>query len=77
MIEIKVVRNVILNNIDFYDQLSRMHRSPSRSRPNSKIFEKLKDQINLIDKKNSDLVIECFDRNKSCQKLYFKQLISP
>ena len=27
MIEIKVVRNVILNNIDFYDHPSRMHRS--------------------------------------------------
>ena len=32
IIEIKVVRNVILNNIDLYDQPSRMHRSSFRSR---------------------------------------------
>ena len=39
IIEIKVVRNVILNNIDFHDQPSRMHRFPPRSRqhfPDSK-----------------------------------------
>ena len=34
MIEIKVVKNVILNNIDIHDQPFRMHRSPSRSREN-------------------------------------------
>ena len=32
MIEMKVVKNVILNNIDFHDQPSRMYRSPPRSR---------------------------------------------
>ena len=32
MIEIKVVRNLILNNINIHDQLSRMHCSPPRSR---------------------------------------------
>ena len=32
MVEIKVVRNIILNNIDFDDQPSRMHGSPPRSR---------------------------------------------
>ena len=30
MIEIKVVTNVILNNIDLNNQPSRMHRSPPR-----------------------------------------------
>ena len=34
MIEIKVVRNVILNNIDIHDQPSRLHRSLSRIRQN-------------------------------------------
>ena len=29
-----------------------------------------------IDKNISDLIIECFDRHKSCQKWYFEQLIS-
>ena len=28
------------------------------------------------DKDISDLIIECFDPDKSCQKLYFKQLLS-
>ena len=40
IIEIKVVRNVILNNINMQDQPSGMYRSPSRSRqnfPDSKI----------------------------------------
>ena len=32
MFEIKVVRNILLNNIDFYDKPSRMYRSPPRSR---------------------------------------------
>ena len=31
MVEIKDVRNFILNNIDDHDQPSRMHRSPPRS----------------------------------------------
>ena len=34
MIEIKVVRNFILNDIDIHDQPSRMHCSPPRSRRN-------------------------------------------
>ena len=34
MIEMKVVRNVILNNIDLHDQPFRMHRSPPRCRQN-------------------------------------------
>ena len=34
MIEIKVVRNVILNKIDLNDQPSRMHRSQPRSHQN-------------------------------------------
>ena len=34
MIEIKIVKNVILNKIDLYDQPFRMHRSPPRSRQN-------------------------------------------
>ena len=34
MIEIKVVRNVILKNIDLHDQPARMHRSLSRNRQN-------------------------------------------
>ena len=63
IVGLKVVRNVILNNIDLHDQPFRMHRSPSSCRPNSERFEKFKDQINLIDKKISDSVIECFDQN--------------
>ena len=52
-----------------------MHSSLQES---SKIFrfEKFKDWINLIDKNISDLIIECFDRNKSCEEWYFKRLIS-
>ena len=34
MIEMKVVRNVILNKIDLHDKPFRMNRSPSRSRQN-------------------------------------------
>ena len=34
IIGLRVVRNVILNNIGFHDQPSRMHRSPPRSRQN-------------------------------------------
>ena len=40
------------------------------------MIQKLKDKINLIDKDILDLIIECSDRNKSCQKWYFKHLIS-
>ena len=47
MIEIKVVRNVISNNVDLDDQLSRMHRSPSQESPKFSRFEKLKYLTNL------------------------------
>ena len=72
MIEIKVVRNIILNNIDTHNQSSRMHRSPPRSRqnfPDSKIqrFDKSDTDI-------SDLIIECFDRDESCQKCHLNNI---
>ena len=70
MIEIKVVRNIILN-INIYDQLSRMHRSPPRSRQNFQIRKM--QRYDKSDTDISDLMIECFDRDKSCQKGYFKQ----
>ena len=72
-VNIKVVRNVILNNIDINDQPFRMHRSPPRSRQNfpdsknSKIYTFFTDI--------SDLIIESFDRDESCQKWYSKQPI--
>ena len=75
IIEIKLLRKVIFNNIYLYDQPSRMDRSPSRSRQKISDSKKIKEKINLIDKNISDLIIECFDRNKSCQKWYVKQLI--
>ena len=75
MVKIKVVRNVILNNNDLYDQPSRMHRSLLRSRQKISRFKNFKDLTNLTD--ISDLIIECFCRDKSCQKWYFKHLISP
>ena len=75
IIEIKVVRNVILNNIDLHNQPCRMHRSPSSSRQKFSNSKKSRKKINLIDKNISDLIIECFDGNKSCQKWYFKQFI--
>ena len=34
IVRIKVVRNVILNNIDFHDQPSKMHSFPPRNRQN-------------------------------------------
>ena len=74
MIEIKVVRNVILNNIDILDQPFRIHCSPSRSRQN---FPDTKNsKIAKSDTDISDLIIECFDQDESYQKLYFKQLVS-
>ena len=63
-----------LNKIDIHDQPSRMHRSPPRGRQNFPDKKNVK-----IDKSNtdiSDLIIECFDHDETCQKLYFKQLIS-
>ena len=47
IIEIKVVRNVILNNIDLHDQPSRMHRSPPKESPKFSRFVKFKDLTNL------------------------------
>ena len=72
MIEMKVVRNVILNNIDFYDQPFRMLQ-PSQESPKFSRLENFKDLTNLTD--ISDLII-VFCLDKSCQKWYFKQLIS-
>ena len=66
MIEIKFVKNVILNNIDINDQPFRMHRSPPKSRQNFQIRK-----IPRYDKSEtdtSDLMIECFDRYSSYQK---------
>ena len=72
MIEIKIVKNVFLNNIDLHDRPSRMRRfSPGVTN----IFQIRK--IQIFDKSDtdiSDFIIECFNQNKSCQKLYFKQL---
>ena len=70
MFGMKVIRNVILNNIDIYDHWSTfqdasfsLQESPKFSR-----FEKYKDysyfQWHWI----------CFGRNKNCQKLRYKQL---
>ena len=74
MIEIKVVRNFILNYINLHDEPSRMHRSLPRSRQN---FPDLKNsKIDKSDTDISDLIIQCFDQDKSNQKLYFKQFIS-
>ena len=75
MIEIKVVRNDILNNIYIHDQTYRMHRSPPRVAKNFQI-KKIKG-IDKSDANISDSTIECFDREKSSQKLYIEQLISP
>ena len=63
MIEIKVVRNVILNNIDVHDQPSRIHCSTPEV---AKIF-----QIRIIqifdqsDTDISDLIIKYFYRDES------------
>ena len=66
MIAMKVVRNVILNNIDLHDQTSRMHRSQPGV---AKIFQiKNIQRFNKSDTNILDLIIECFSRDKSCQK---------
>jgi len=58
---------IILSDlIDIHDQPSRVHRSPPRSRQN---FQNRK--IQRFDKSDtdiSDLMIKCFDRDKSYQK---------
>ena len=63
MVEMKVFRNVILN-IDLHDQPFMMHRSPLMSRQTFSRFENFKDLTYLTD--ISDLIIECFCRDKSC-----------
>ena len=62
----KVVRNLILNNIDNHNQSSRMHCPPSRSRQN--VLNRKIQRYDKSDTDISDLMIECFDRDKSCQK---------
>ena len=43
----------------------------------AKIFQIRKIQrFDRSDTDISDLIIECFDQDKSCQKLYLKQLIA-
>ena len=74
MIEIKCVRNVILNNIDCIINLPGCIVLPPGVAKISR-FEKIQ-WFDKSDTDISDLIIECFDRDKSCQKLYFKQLIS-
>ena len=61
MIEMKVVRNIIFNNIDLHDQPSRMHSSPPGVAKNFQIRK-----IQRLDKSDTDIsdwIIECFDRN--------------
>ena len=70
MIEIKVVRNVILNNIDLHDQPSRMHLSPPRSC--QKFSNSKNSKITVI----FNETVHCFGRNKSCPKLRYKQLLT-
>ena len=75
MIEMKVLRNVILNNIDLHDQPSRMYGSPPMSRQNFPDFpdcnfRQKNSKITVI----SNDTVHCFGRNKSCQKLRYKQL---
>ena len=50
MIEIKVVQNVISNNIDLHNQLSRMYHSPPVV---TKIFQIRK--IQIFDKSDTDI----------------------
>ena len=60
MIEMKVVRNVILNKIDSNDQPFRLHRFPPRSRQNFPDMTNLTDILYLI--------MKFFSRNEICQK---------
>ena len=71
MIEIKVLRNVILNNIDPHDQLFRCIAPPNFFFHIKKVHSFYKSDADI-----SDLIIECFGRDKSSQKLYFIQFIS-
>ena len=74
MIAIKVFENVILNNIDItWSTLQDASFSLQESTKFSR-FEKFKDLTNLINKDISDLIIECFDRNKSCQKCHLDNI---
>ena len=71
MIELQLVRNIILNNIDLYNQLSRMHGSPPGVFKNCHI--KKSQRFDKSDTGISYLIIECFSQDKSCQKCHFKQ----
>ena len=66
MIELKVVRNYILNNIDLHDQLFKLFKIHPVV---TKIFQIRKIQIvDKSDRDTSDFIIECFSRDESCQK---------
>ena len=66
MIEMNDLGNVILKNIDDHDQPFRMQRSPPRI---AKKFQIRKSQrFDKSDTDISDLIIECFNRDESCQK---------
>ena len=69
----KVVKIFILSNIDIHDQTSRMHRHPGVAKISR--LEKFKLGFDKSDTDILDLIIECFSRDKSCHKGYFKQLI--
>ena len=72
MIKIKFVRNVTLNNIDLHDELSRMHGSLPRREPCSPFQIRKIQRFDKSDTDISDLIIECFNRDESCQKLCLK-----
>ena len=60
MFEIKVVKNVILNNIDFHDQPSRMYRSSPRGRQKCSDLKKEKtDAVGGTSKYYGNMVMRC------------------
>ena len=67
MIEMKVVKNVILNKIDLHDQPFRMHRSPPRSRQNfpdsknAKILNVHAGTLDIIQTDRFSFVMTLFD----------------
>ena len=74
MIKIKIGRNVILNNRKMINLSGSW--VPILSAKVAKIVQIRKIQrFNKSDTDNSDLIIKCFEPDKSCQKLYLKQLI--